>query len=221
MLSDGPSRSSRRGSADGGSERSDARHRARARGTGTAGAAGVGARVAARSWWSQGSRLHLAGTLARDGRYDLHRLIELVERGCPPGLAVRSSLRSTRAARTAERAGCAYRSPWSPPPSREDARRSPRGRSIRSLAGGSRSSEAYAAGRGRRPAPRAPAAGSAVRDRPPEGVTPTPPRRHRRDRPGGGGRRVAERAGQARRLPRPLSLHHVGLQARPTRPRSR
>lgn len=31
----------------------------------------------------------LAGTLARDGRYDLHRLIELVERGCPPGLAVR------------------------------------------------------------------------------------------------------------------------------------
>ena len=31
----------------------------------------------------------LAGTLARDGRYDLHRLIELVEGGCPPGLAVR------------------------------------------------------------------------------------------------------------------------------------
>jgi hypothetical protein len=31
----------------------------------------------------------LAGALARDGRYDLHRLIELVERGCPRGLAVR------------------------------------------------------------------------------------------------------------------------------------
>jgi hypothetical protein len=31
----------------------------------------------------------LAGRLALDGRYDLHRLIELVERGCPPALAVR------------------------------------------------------------------------------------------------------------------------------------
>jgi hypothetical protein len=27
--------------------------------------------------------------LARDARYDLHALIELVERGCPPSLAVR------------------------------------------------------------------------------------------------------------------------------------
>ena len=27
--------------------------------------------------------------LARDGRYDLHRLIELVEHGCPPELALR------------------------------------------------------------------------------------------------------------------------------------
>lgn len=31
----------------------------------------------------------LAGRLARDGRYDLHALIELTERGCPPELAVR------------------------------------------------------------------------------------------------------------------------------------
>jgi hypothetical protein len=31
----------------------------------------------------------LAGRLARDGEYDLHCLIELVERGCPPELAVR------------------------------------------------------------------------------------------------------------------------------------
>lgn len=31
----------------------------------------------------------LAGTLARDGRYDLHALIELTERGCPPPLAGR------------------------------------------------------------------------------------------------------------------------------------
>ena len=31
----------------------------------------------------------LASGLARDGRYDLHALIELVERGCPPELAVR------------------------------------------------------------------------------------------------------------------------------------
>jgi hypothetical protein len=31
----------------------------------------------------------LAGRVAQDGRYDLHRLIELVERGCPPDLALR------------------------------------------------------------------------------------------------------------------------------------
>ena len=31
----------------------------------------------------------LASRLARDRRWDVHALIELVERGCPPGLAVR------------------------------------------------------------------------------------------------------------------------------------
>jgi hypothetical protein len=31
----------------------------------------------------------LAGELARDWRYDLHALIELVERGCEPALAAR------------------------------------------------------------------------------------------------------------------------------------
>ena len=31
----------------------------------------------------------LASELADDGRYDLHALIELVERGCQPELAVR------------------------------------------------------------------------------------------------------------------------------------
>jgi hypothetical protein len=31
----------------------------------------------------------LAGRLAGDPRYDLHALIELVEGGCPPDLAVR------------------------------------------------------------------------------------------------------------------------------------
>jgi len=31
----------------------------------------------------------VAARLARDSRYDLHALIELVERGCPPALAVR------------------------------------------------------------------------------------------------------------------------------------
>jgi hypothetical protein len=36
-----------------------------------------------------GFALPLAVELARDGRYDLHALIELVERGCPPELAVR------------------------------------------------------------------------------------------------------------------------------------
>jgi hypothetical protein len=36
-----------------------------------------------------GFPLPLAAALATDGRYDLHALIELVERGCPPELAVR------------------------------------------------------------------------------------------------------------------------------------
>jgi hypothetical protein len=31
----------------------------------------------------------LGRRLARDGAYDLHALIELAERGCPPALAVR------------------------------------------------------------------------------------------------------------------------------------
>jgi hypothetical protein len=31
----------------------------------------------------------VATRLAKDSRYDLHALIELVERGCPPPLAVR------------------------------------------------------------------------------------------------------------------------------------
>ncbi len=31
----------------------------------------------------------VAARLANDARYDLHALIELVERGCPPELAVR------------------------------------------------------------------------------------------------------------------------------------
>lgn len=36
-----------------------------------------------------GFRLSLAASVAADGRFDLHALIELVERGCPPPLAVR------------------------------------------------------------------------------------------------------------------------------------
>jgi hypothetical protein len=36
-----------------------------------------------------GFPLPLAAHLAKDARYDLHALIELVERGCPPRLAVR------------------------------------------------------------------------------------------------------------------------------------
>lgn len=31
----------------------------------------------------------VASRLARDGRYDLHALLELVDRGCAPDLAVR------------------------------------------------------------------------------------------------------------------------------------
>lgn len=31
----------------------------------------------------------LAGDVARDERYDIHQLIELVQQGCPPELAVR------------------------------------------------------------------------------------------------------------------------------------
>jgi hypothetical protein len=36
-----------------------------------------------------GFPLPLAARLAQDGRYDLHALIELTERGCRPELAVR------------------------------------------------------------------------------------------------------------------------------------
>ena len=36
-----------------------------------------------------GFSLPVATRLARDGRYDLHALLELVDRGCPPALAVR------------------------------------------------------------------------------------------------------------------------------------
>jgi hypothetical protein len=36
-----------------------------------------------------GFRPPLAASVAADGGYDLHALIELVERGCPPPLAVR------------------------------------------------------------------------------------------------------------------------------------
>ena len=36
-----------------------------------------------------GFPLPLAARVANDGRFDLHALIELAERGCPPELAVR------------------------------------------------------------------------------------------------------------------------------------
>jgi hypothetical protein len=36
-----------------------------------------------------GFPLPFASDIARDGRFDLHALIELTERGCPPELAVR------------------------------------------------------------------------------------------------------------------------------------
>jgi hypothetical protein len=36
-----------------------------------------------------GFPLSLAARVARDGRYDLHALLELVDRGCAPALAVR------------------------------------------------------------------------------------------------------------------------------------
>ena len=36
-----------------------------------------------------GFSLPLASHVERDGRHDVHSLIELVERGCPPELAVR------------------------------------------------------------------------------------------------------------------------------------
>jgi hypothetical protein len=38
---------------------------------------------------ASGFPLPLSARLATDSRYDLHALIELVERGCPPALAVR------------------------------------------------------------------------------------------------------------------------------------
>jgi hypothetical protein len=38
---------------------------------------------------ASGFPLPLASRIARDSRYDIHTLIELVERGCPADLAVR------------------------------------------------------------------------------------------------------------------------------------
>ena len=38
---------------------------------------------------ARGFTLPLAAEIAQDARYDLHALIELVERGCPPELAMR------------------------------------------------------------------------------------------------------------------------------------
>ena len=38
---------------------------------------------------ASGYPLRLAASLASNSRFDLHRLIELAERGCPPELAVR------------------------------------------------------------------------------------------------------------------------------------
>jgi hypothetical protein len=38
---------------------------------------------------ASGFSLDVAARLARDSRYDLHALIDLVERGCPPELAIR------------------------------------------------------------------------------------------------------------------------------------
>ena len=46
-------------------------------------------------WWRRaqlvqaGFPLPVASRLARDGRYDLHALLELVDRGCAPALAAR------------------------------------------------------------------------------------------------------------------------------------
>lgn len=38
---------------------------------------------------ASGFPLPLASRIARDARYDIHSLIELVEEGCPAGLAAR------------------------------------------------------------------------------------------------------------------------------------
>jgi hypothetical protein len=38
---------------------------------------------------ASGFALPFAAEIANDTRYDLHALIELVERGCPPDLAIR------------------------------------------------------------------------------------------------------------------------------------
>jgi hypothetical protein len=36
-----------------------------------------------------GFEVSLANKLASDGRFDLHAALELIDRGCPPGLAAR------------------------------------------------------------------------------------------------------------------------------------
>lgn len=52
--------------------------------------------------------------LARDARVDLHELLELIDRGCPPALAVRITApldwpQSSRSATSASRESCSSR----------------------------------------------------------------------------------------------------------------
>ena len=54
-----------------------------------AGTTGAVVRWRRRQLLDAGFELALASVLARDPVYDLHALIELVEQGCPPELAVR------------------------------------------------------------------------------------------------------------------------------------
>lgn len=66
------------------------RHRARASKTSLDAGENVGLVVwRRRRLLRAGFDRRLAETLARDGRFDLHAVLELVDCGCPPELAVR------------------------------------------------------------------------------------------------------------------------------------
>ena len=155
--------------------------------------------------------------LARDARYDLHALLELVERGCPPELAVRIVAPLERRRRGMSTVTLPVSMPWSPTRAAARPRCDAPRRGVAGLATRP-SRRRRRAGRGDRAAARAAPPRRALRGRSPaRDAAPPPRRRARRHRPPGGRRRADERAAAPRRLPRREPLHDVGLQVRPAR----
>ena len=163
-----------------------------------------------------GFELPLAQAVAQDREFDLHALIELVERGCPPRLAVRI-LAPLRGARGVNAVGMATVTPWSAIDRDTTALEAPPLARLR-VAGVAATACAPSTGdarRGDRAPARPPPSRCALRGRPPAVDAAAPARqRARRHREGGRRRRPDERAEAARRFPRREPFHDLGVQVR-------